>query len=212
MPSLDGHRVPARNGKVWGRLTLLVLVVGLFTVLHYTVLIPWLNKQEAAREMSEAERIAASALTTERLEVKVRELKDEVLYRIRNGADGVSGESSGYVAAAGSLFYTNDPSRSNKDVCQRIGGRRHIECDSWGSWQFKLTTIIHYHEVLYGETLTEVEALLIALDEEKAKALAEAIIFGVEGGVWNWSTTIGDEDYYRRTVPLVRELEEMLAS
>lgn len=127
------------------------------------------------------------------------DLENEVIARLQRDESGI--DSSG-----GDVFYANDPSSDLVGACQRIGGKRHIGCDSWGVMQFKLTTVMHYYEELYGEKITQKEALLIALDDEKARALARDIIFEVEGGVWNWTAANNDASYYAYQIPFIRSL------
>jgi hypothetical protein len=57
---------------------------------------------------------------------------------------------------------------------------------SIGTMQFQRKTVIHYYKTLYGKTITPKEAILIALDDEKAEALAHDIIFKDSKGVGNW--------------------------
>lgn len=131
----------------------------------------------------------------------VEQLQDEVVARLQRDESG--GKESG-----DRLVYTNDPSSANAGKCARVGGLRDIECDSWGVMQFKLTTIIHFSKVLYDKDITQKEAVQIALDDEKARALAKDIIFKVEGGVWNWSAAYKDESYYAYQIPFIRSLAE----
>lgn len=131
----------------------------------------------------------------------VTQLKQEVIARLQRDESG--GEDSG-----GSLVYTNDPNSAHVETCRRIGGMRDIDCDSWGVMQFKIPTIIYYYEMLHGETLTEKEAVVLALNDERARQLATKIIFEVEGGVWNWSAAHNDADYYAYQIPFIRSLEK----
>lgn len=48
---------------------------------------------------------------------------------------------------------------------------------SIGTLQFQVKTVIFYYKSLYGKTITGKEAILIALDDEKAGELAQAIMF-----------------------------------
>lgn len=134
----------------------------------------------------------------------VKQLEDEVLARLQRDESGDVDTSGGMV------FYSNDPRSDLQGTCARIGGKRNIECDSWGVMQFKLTTVMHYYKELYGEDLTEKEALLIALDDDKARSLARDIIFKVEGGVWNWSAANKDASYYSYQIPFIRTLIEKI--
>ena len=48
---------------------------------------------------------------------------------------------------------------------------------SIGNFQFQKDTVIHYYKVLYGKTITPKEAVLIALDQDKARSLAIDVMF-----------------------------------
>lgn len=111
---------------------------------------------------------------------------------------------------AGELFYTNDPHSSISSECKRIGGKRGIACDSWSIMQFKLPTIQFYYKKLYEIELTEKEALMVALDDERAMALAEDIIFKVEGGIYEWAGAEKNRAYFNKQIPFIRSLEENL--
>lgn len=58
---------------------------------------------------------------------------------------------------------------------------------SIGCMQFKIGTIQHYFTVLKKGSISDTDAVVLALDCEKAKALGKEIIFGTTGGIWNWS-------------------------
>jgi len=59
---------------------------------------------------------------------------------------------------------------------------------SIGSYQFQKKTVIYYYKMFYGKELTGKEAVLLALDDEKAGELATKIIFEDTKGknVKNW--------------------------
>lgn len=131
----------------------------------------------------------------------VAALEDEVVARLQR-------DESGIEASGGDVFYANDPRSALAGSCTTIGGRRNIECDSWGVMQFKIPTVIGYYKQIHGVELSQKEALLLALDDEKARALAKEIIFTVEGGVWNWSAAYNDEAFYAYQIPFIRSLAE----
>jgi len=110
----------------------------------------------------------------------------------------------------GELFYTNDPHSSISAKCNKRGGKRDISCDSWSIMQFKLPTIQYYYKRLYNIELTEKEALMVALDDEKAMALAEDIIFKIKGGIWEWGGSLKNKAYFIKQIPLIRGLEASL--
>tara|TARA_R110000868_G_scaffold99181_2_gene273050 strand:- start:421 stop:999 length:579 start_codon:yes stop_codon:yes gene_type:complete len=51
---------------------------------------------------------------------------------------------------------------------------------SFGQLQFQKDTVIHYYKVLYGKTITGKEAVLIAMDTQKARDLAKDIMFSTK--------------------------------
>ncbi len=57
---------------------------------------------------------------------------------------------------------------------------------SIGQMQFQVKTVQHYYKTLYGQDITPKEAVLIALDEQKAKALAKDIMFTSNNGATDW--------------------------
>lgn len=133
----------------------------------------------------------------------VLQLQHEVISKLQRDESG--GEDSG-----GDVFYTNDPRSALRGECGRVGGLRNIECDSWGVMQFKIPTVIYYYQILYGEELNQKQALQLALDDDRARALATDIIFKVEGGVWNWSAANNDASYYSYQIPFIRSLMEKI--
>ena len=84
---------------------------------------------------------------------KIDGLKDEVVAKI------LSCESAGYTEDDGILIFD-----SNKKA-------------SIGQAQFQVSTVQHYYKVLYNRDITKKEAVLIALDTDKASKLAKDIIF-----------------------------------
>ena len=97
------------------------------------------------------------AYTVNLLPEKVAELKADVINRL------AACESAGHEEDDGIIIFD-----SNKVA-------------SIGQLQFQVKTIQYYSKKLYGQTITPKEAVLIALDYEKASKLATDIIFR-EGG------------------------------
>lgn len=48
---------------------------------------------------------------------------------------------------------------------------------SFGQFQFQKSTVIHFYKLLYGKTITGKEAVMIAMDTDKARELATDIMF-----------------------------------
>lgn len=59
---------------------------------------------------------------------------------------------------------------------------------SIGRFQFQRKTIIYYYQKFYGKTLTNAEAIAVAIDPIKSTELASKILFGEKGGHRNWFT------------------------
>ncbi len=57
---------------------------------------------------------------------------------------------------------------------------------SVGNFQFQVATVQHFYQTLYNKKITQKEAVLIALDDEKARALAHDVIFKTDKGLSNW--------------------------
>lgn len=57
---------------------------------------------------------------------------------------------------------------------------------SIGTFQFQKATVQHYYKTLYGQSLTAKDAVIIALDAQKARELAKDIIFKTDKGLTNW--------------------------
>lgn len=58
---------------------------------------------------------------------------------------------------------------------------------SIGTFQFQIGTVKHYYKKFNAKDITNKEAILIALDDDKARELADQIIFeNNEDGLRNW--------------------------
>lgn len=96
------------------------------------------------------------------LDKRIEELKNETLDTLEKCESSGHKESDGII-----IFDTN--SRA-----------------SIGTFQFQKATVQHYYKTLYGQTISAKEAVLIALDAEKARKLAGDIIFTTDKGLTNW--------------------------
>ncbi len=67
---------------------------------------------------------------------------------------------------------------------------RHIA--SIGVMQFKVQTVQSFYKTLHKENLTNYEATLLALDNNRAKELAKESVFGIQGALWHWSCATPD--------------------
>lgn len=99
---------------------------------------------------------------TDNLSPKIRELKDNLLATL------IKCESGGH-------------STDKEPIIIDTNGKPSV-----GDLKYQLDTIVHYWNVLYKEVITQKQALLIALDTEKASKLAEDIWFNTKAGAKDW--------------------------
>lgn len=123
------------------------------------------------------------------LSVKINELKGILVSDIKQC------ESAGYNEDYGLITF--DPHKTNTKVAPA----------SIGSYQFKKATVVYYYELLYQKDITGKEAILIALDDQKAGQLASDVIFKTDNGLSNWlncSNKIGAKG----RLDIIRQLEK----
>lgn len=131
------------------------------------------------------------------LETKIRSLKDSLLDDLRYE------EIKGY--ENNSLVIVFDPLKKDLEKCRQVGGVR-LHCYSTGDYNFKIGTIQHYYLKFYDEVLNDKEAMLIAMDDELSRELAEKVIFDEVGGIWNWENSAKKINAAQR-IEFIRELE-----
>ena len=112
-----------------------------------------------AYKIGEVNVIRVEATVTDSMPAKIEELKDSVVDRL------VKCESSGLKESDAPIILD-----SNKKF-------------SIGVLQFQIKTVQHYTEIINHQTITAKEAVLLALDEQRARQLAKQIIFGTKSGV-----------------------------
>lgn len=93
---------------------------------------------------------------------KVKGLQDEVL------ADLAHCESGGI----------EEPDAT---IILDVNGRMSI-----GRFQWQRESVMHYFKKLYDEEISRVEAIKIAIDQERATELTRTVLFTEEGGWTNW--------------------------
>lgn len=74
---------------------------------------------------------------------------------------------------------------------------------SCGVMQFKVSTIQHYYKVLNLGTISDQDAVVLAIDQVRAKGLAKRIIFETPGGINNWTTATS---VIKEKVAFIKEL------
>jgi len=114
--------------------------------------------------------LADESVKVDRLEVKVRELKDGVLDELKK---------------CESRNFTDDDSPSIVDNNQ-AGTLKGENILSHGLYMFKVGTVKDFVKKRDGVAISTKEAKFIALDEEKARALADYAIFETTGGIFHW--------------------------
>lgn len=75
---------------------------------------------------------------------------------------------------------------------------------SCGVMAYKVSTVQRHAKGCYGDSLTNEEAVGLALDESKAKSLAKCAIFGTQNAIGEWSAATSE---MKIKVSLIREME-----
>lgn len=131
---------------------------------------------------STATYVNAQTLQVDNLSSKIEQLKKEAV----NGI--MSCESQGYTEDDGIIIFDSN----NKA--------------SIGRWQWQKSSIIYYYKTLYSQDITPKEAVLIALDDEKAGKLAYDVIFKDSKGWRNWYNC-GVKTKIQTQLELIKKLE-----
>ena len=79
---------------------------------------------------------------------------------------------------------------------------------SIGTLQFQKATVISYYKRLYGKDISGKDAVMIALDEDKAFALARDIIFTTKNGVSADWVNCSRKYNLQAQVDLIKQLEK----
>lgn len=104
---------------------------------------------------------ASNEIIIDKFPEKIESLKDDVVNQLMSCESAGHDEDDGII-----IFDTNNKA-------------------SIGQAQFQVKTVIYYYKKLYGKDITPKEAILIALDQDKAASLAKDIIFKADG-LGNW--------------------------
>jgi hypothetical protein len=157
----------AKKGK-WGKRILGAVMMGSVCVIIGGVWAgeSWVPAQIESIKAKELEAIntivapkaEAAVITPDRLEVKVRQLKDEVLDTLMKCESGGRKEEDGIV-----VLDSNDKG-------------------SYGAFQWQRTSYMHYYEKMTGNKISGRDAIIEALQTEKARKLAEWVIFETNAG------------------------------
>lgn len=120
---------------------------------------------------------------------KINQLKGEMLRDLKQCESAGITEENGLV--------TFDPHPTKKQV----------QIPSFGSYQEKKSFIQYYYKTLYNKDITGKEAILIALDDEKAGELASDVIFKTDKGLSNWYNCSKKHNLESR-LNIIKELEK----
>ncbi|MDZ4228267.1 MAG: hypothetical protein U1E54_03400 [Candidatus Levybacteria bacterium] len=157
----------------------IILVLGTLTAIGFWGGNIWVDKF--------IEKTDTKIIEKDNLTPKIEELKKAVVYKLTEQCEyqGWTSESKPY-----------------KIEDNKKGGLQVV----FGRWQFVPSTIIHYYNVLYGKKITEMEAVMIALDEKQAYKLTYDIIWKIKGGIWEWENCANKLNLKER-IEFIKELE-----
>lgn len=177
------------------RLVIVSVLVGLPVGALNVGALEWLDKELKATREEVTETVTdtiphvyAEEKPAITLEAKVEALKTKIV------EDIAECESENAPQESALIVYDNN-SRGSLEG-------KHVP--SIGVMQFKVSTVQSFWKTLYGKDITNYEATMIALDNEKAKALAKDAILKIKGAIWHW-TCATDEMGTR--VEIIRELQ-----
>lgn len=123
----------------------------------------WCGKQFFSKTIEVPKEIILDNLTE-----KINQLKGSLVNDIRQC------ESNGYNEDDGLITF--DPHKTNKSIAPA----------SIGLYQWKVASIKYYYKTLYNKDITNKNAVLIALDEQKSNELTSDVIFKTDKGLDNW--------------------------
>ena len=181
-----------------------LIILALFGIaMGYGAYLDFTNKPVTytASAINSIVKVTKAERTPDRLDKAISKMKRDVVLRIRDK------ESRGFDPKDGELFYTHDSSKSMRAICEKTGGKRNLECESWGVMQMKIPTIQLWYTQLGRGTISEKDAMLLALDNEKAMQFAEDVIFNIKGSVWAWTTAVSERTWFDYQINLIRDLE-----
>lgn len=152
--------------KTWLKVVIFVILLALFTYMVWATV--FVGKQITAVNITPT----VSADVT--MEWKVSEMQKKIISDLEECESGNN--------SAPLIQYDNNShgTLTGKDI------------PSIGVLRFKIGTIQTYEKQLYGVTMSEKDAIILALDTSKSEALASDIIFKTDGGLWNWSCATPD--------------------
>lgn len=128
-------------------------------------------------------------MSSKAMAVRIEKLKISTVEQIRSCEEGIYREKDGLV-----VF---DP---------RQGGKNDDTAMSYGTLQFKKATVIYYEKLLYNIIVNPKEAILIALDDQKAGQLAQDVMFKTKSMANDWQNCAEKYDT-NRVIKIIKNLE-----
>lgn len=135
-------------------------------------------------------------------QIKAALYKGELLQIIRKH------ETTNRVIKEGEIFSSFDPNSKMRASCMVTGGKRPIDCESYGIYQEKIGTVMAYAPQLYGHEVTQIEAMTIANDEEKASDFLLQCAVKIQGCIWNWTSANNNHAVVEDLINKIRDLEK----
>lgn len=157
-----------RNQRTQKGLLIFIAVLVLFSFGH--LLYQKLQPTVLVYQRAYADEAEMKSMPPDSLNAKIQSLKDELLDELAEC------ESPGDTENTLPIIEDNN---SRGTLARR-------EVPSIGEYRFKIGTVMLYWKQWKGETLTAVQASLIALDHTKSRELASYVIFETENGLDNW--------------------------
>ena len=191
----------SRKWKVAGFLTL--VAIGAFFIWGHPMVIQMLDSAMKGSTVEAVNSfVAEAAVDANMAEKTAEELREEMAGKIWDA------ESKKYQPEPGEVFHTFDPNKAMYERCIKIGGKRPIDCDSYGPMQIKIGTIQHFWPKMYnGAEISQLDAIAMTQDVEKSKKFFTDCAVLVEGCVWEWTTASKHEEYFKVVIPVIRKLE-----
>lgn len=194
----------ARKGIKW---TLIITVVGAVAFFGFNGQFnTWYTKTQNQMDVVVPMKVAVAHAdeTDQALALKsIDQLKQDLIAKIWQSETGT------YVQKDGELLITYDPTKAMiaSGVCLVIGGKRPIDCDSYGPMEEKIGTIINYWPQLYGTSITQVEAFTVANDPVQAKKFFIDCSTKISGCIFNWTYANNNPVYFNIVIPIIRTAE-----
>ena len=204
--SSNGQFASKRAGKSyrWVAWTVIFLLIGI-TCSGYVIKF----REESYKEVKKVSSSVASAVVAtakaerapDRLDFAIEKMKSEVMNKLKDG------ESRGLVFKEGDMSATFDPSPSMKSACTKIGGVQPKDCNSYGWYQLKISTVQMWQKQLGDPVMSDIEVIKLSFDEKASTEFVTRVIFQLQGSLRNWSYAVNNWMEFNEKVSTIRTLE-----